>query len=234
MNREQMRDLLRRRLDEPTPDDFTDAMLDDILGMSLGRVQTRIMAYDPSAFVAINRKDLTAGQKFYDNPADYWHTYIVEVKDASSGQYSVVRPMQYVDTLVQTPGAQPVSDGLQRYARFGRKQIALFPVPTQNVADGLQHTYCQHLEMATDESVPDIPIALHLLIVLRGQLIAMGETHEDVKGLLAEIASLEGEIPSYYQRSGDTPETLPIDLGKDQSYGDGGYWRPFSNGIDIR
>jgi hypothetical protein len=232
MNRANARDILRRRLDEPSVEDFSDVQLNELLGIALTRIQTRIMAFDPSAFMAINRKDLTANQKLYENPADYLHTYFVEVKDATTGLYVVAPPMPFTDTLILVQGATPITNGTQRYARFGRKYIALYPVPTANLADGLQHTYCQHLVMADDNSVPDIPLVLHLAVVIRAQIIAIGETHDDAKNVIAELASIEAEIPTYYQRSGDTPDTLPLDLGK--TYGGVDWRNGRTNGVDYR
>lgn len=236
MTRGQMRTLLRRRLQEPDEDQFTDSELNDLLNLALSRLQTVIMTYDPDAFLSMYRKDITLGQKLYETPADFMYVVTVEVLDVPSSNYGQIRPMKYQDTLNTVLGTAPIMPPVaQRYGRFGRKNLFLYPIPTATVADGLQVVYCPTLVMSDDDSVPDLPLVLHMAVVMRAQLYAMDETGDDAKAVQASLGEILAEIPRWYQRSADEPDTLDIDLGKDKLYGN-----PMAgvgalrNGIDAR
>jgi hypothetical protein len=236
MNLLQMRTLLRRRLQEPTADQWSDSDLNDLLNMSLARLQTIIMKYDPDAFLTVFRKDITVSQKYYETPADFLYIMTVEVLDVPSGNYGQIRSMKFQDTLNTVLGTAPIMPPVaQRYGRLGRKNLFLYPIPTATVANGLQITYCPTLVMANDQSVPDLPLVLHMAVVMRAQLYAMDETGEDAKAIQGALAEILSEIPTWYLRSADEPDTLDIDLGKDKLYGN-----PMAgvgalrNGIDAR
>lgn len=220
MTRGTMRSVLRRRLNELTQDNWTDVMLDDLLNTSLAQVQTDVMQVVPQAFVNIWRQDITAGQEFYDKPVGLQYEYLVRLKDTGSGLYFQIRNGDYYQ--LQNRGLSLSTPPQQfntlipetKYAHLGR-HLAINPIPSVTVTNGLEIIGIPTLSMALDTDVPELNLALHMLPVLWANLFALGETQESAAAVTALIDRLTSQIPLYYRQSAGDPVTLQPDIIKD-------------------
>lgn len=192
-----MRTVLRRRIMEASPgDNWTDTVLNDVLNVALADTQKDVMEVDPLAFVNIAQQSLTAGLEFYAKPAGMWYELQVQRLNSAGTRYDDLERRDYV-----VGRAADTESGTSTYALLGR-HIAIHPIPSASVTNGLQIIYVPTLAMSDDADVPEIHLGLHMLIVLRAHRLLSGETGESV----AEVKDLTEEyraaIPSFYKASG--------------------------------
>ncbi len=202
-----MRTLLRRRINEITADQWADGDLNDVLNLGLHQVQKRIMAIDPEAFIYIARAPITALEEFVPKPVGMWYEKAVRLKDSSTGLYGGIEKMDYY--LAET-----LTSGDAVYSHLGRF-LAIHPIPSANVTNGVEILYIPVLSMAVDTDVPDVHIGLHDAIVKAAQLSLLPETGEPFKDLQASLDAELLEIPLYYRQSAGQAPALNPQVPKD-------------------
>lgn len=213
-----LRTILRRRVQEVTAEQWTNAELDELLNLAYGRVATHLLRYNPDAFISIYTKDLTSGDQTYASPPGFLFPMQVRVKDAD-GQYRKAKRKKWADIRKREEDATDTSDEVW-YAQLGRNTIYISPSPTSNVAAGLELTFSgvPTIAVADDTAVPDLPLPLHIGLVYWAEIMAIGEGRESSASVREELNSLLADIPNWYMASGDEPDTLDIDLQKDEDY----------------
>ncbi len=202
-----MRSLLRRRINEVSADNWADADLDDILNFGLHKVQQRIMAVDPEAFIYKARTPVVANEEFIDKPVGMWYEKSVRLLNTASNLYETIEPMDYDLAVLHEDDSERV------YSHLGRF-FALHPIPTTSVAAGFEILYIPTLDMAADSDVPDVKVPLHECIVKAAQLVLMPETGEPYKDLKESLENDLNEIPLYYRVSAGRAPLLRPDVDK--------------------
>ena len=215
MNRTTMRSRLRRRLNEDSPDNWTDDDLNELLGQGLIRLQTLIMRTEPQAFLTSCITDLVQGQSYYLKPGGMIYEVRVETKAAGVGAtYAAIKRGDFDDVandaLAQSGGQ---STPQTRYAHFG-KELFIGPAPSENVSGGLKVFFVPTLSMAVDTDVPQVVLPLHMGIVLYAHLFAIGETGEGRDQIREDLKEILADIPSYYRKTGAEPETIQPQVDK--------------------
>lgn len=215
MNRATMRDMLRKRINEETANDWTDTQLNSLLDVALGQTQRKVLRFNPLAFLAWYRAPITANESFYRRPIGSWWEYCVEVKlTAAATQYTelVKRPYRI---------AREALDSAPVYAKLGTF-LAIYPTPTETVTAGLQVIHTPLLTFPDDDIEVDLHTALHLLVVVRAHKLALANTPETQAHalVLAEIRELEEDMAFLYGRTDLQNEKLwlpPESVGRDDS-----------------
>lgn len=189
-------------------DNWTDGDLNEILDVAVHKLQTRIMAVDPSAFVYIDNTPLVANQEFYPKPNGFWYELVFRILNSSTGLYERVSKRDYEFAESLGTGSGPV------YSHVGR-HFAIRPIPATSVASGIQILYVPTLSMATDAEDLPIHFGLHDAVIKQAQVLLLpetGEAYKEVAGLLAEdILS----IPSYYRQHAGEPDQFNPVVPKD-------------------
>jgi hypothetical protein len=203
-----MREILYRRLSETTPgDSWSIATLNETLNSALAKAQVAVMKVDPMAFVYIANQNIVAGQEFYDKPAGTWFEVQNKLLDSSTGRYNRIKREDYALAGERT------SDTSNRvtYSNVGR-HFAITPVPTTTIVNGLQTLYVPTLSMTTDSDVPDLKLALHMLIPLWAHRFLLGDTEESTSEVNELINAIEQDIPIVYRSSGGDNQQFVLDL----------------------
>jgi hypothetical protein len=208
--RAQLRTWLRRRLQEATPAQWTEAALNDYLNEGLRNVQQHIEKVDPEAFIYIDAADTVASEDLYPFPVNMKSIVLLEYKTSSGAEYAKLP--QRTRRQVRADLASNRTSASPSYALQGR-YFKIAPAPTAAVTDGIQLTYVPALAMGSDSDVPELPVDLHLGIVLSAQLIALGDTAEatDKRAVREELAAVLLSIPIHYRVSNDDAELLAVD-----------------------
>jgi hypothetical protein len=188
MTRSTMRTMLRRVLNEPVEDQFTDISLNDLLHNALLLVEKEVLKVSPQEFAEWELGDITAAKDLYPLPTRFIREYRVELLDAA-GKYNKLDKHEY-DELVD--------DDLEGYALLGR-YICLRPIPNTTRANGLRLVYCPVLTMAEDTDTPAIPDALHLAIVLWAKALACEETGEPTEATRQRITEMLLDLPMWWK-----------------------------------
>ena len=204
MNRGTMRALLRRRLNETTPDLWQDTELNDLLNSGLHLVEKEVLKVDPLAFIHWSDEDIAKTINFYAKPQGFWHEMEVGYKSSSHAiGYKRLEKQDY-NVARERTGGDTV------YCHVGR-YLGIFPTPGADVTDGLRLLWTPSLTMATDADVPDLHFALHMAVVLMSQKYALGETSDDQARVKVELSELLGDISMYYLGSATENERLWLD-----------------------
>lgn len=193
-----MRGVLRRRLNEQTPDNWSDVELNALLDESLFWVQKKIMRVDPAAFMAWSRTSLVANESFYNRPVGSWWEYEVAVKGNPSETTYTPLPRQPYKAIRAFTSDQSET----AYAKVGTF-LAIFPAPTFSITDGLQIIYTPLLTMAVDTDVPAINPALHTMIAVKANQMALQERPESPQlgPVNDELKDLDPDVALVYARS---------------------------------
>lgn len=222
MNQGSMRSMLRRRLQEATAKQWTDANLNIYLNFGLQFIQTAIMAVKPEEFIYISTADHVADDNLIPKPYGLLLIKKIECMYPDDDTYTKVTKDRndIIDALVEED--LDAYSTYYRYAELGR-WIKIWPTPSANNTAGLRMTWVPSLTMAVDADVPDVHINLHEGIVYRAQEIALGDTDEitDPNVLMAVqkiLSVVVLRIPSYYVPSGGEPDEIEVDVDKEAGW----------------
>jgi hypothetical protein len=200
-----MRTWLRRRLQETTADQWSDATLNYYLNEGLHFMQQEIEKLEPEAFIYEDTANIVSAQRLYAWPSNMKREVEVKVKVTSTAtEYTILKRRDR--RTVNNPLVGTQSTQANTYAHQGR-YLLLQATPTANVTDGIWLTYVPVLEMGADSDVPNIPVDIHIGIVLAAQLYAFGDSSgssdkQEVKGELADVII---RLPMHYSVSGGEP-----------------------------
>lgn len=200
MNREGMRNLLRRRLVDDAVLTFDDDVLNDALNQAATFVQADIEQVAPGSFLTITTQSIVADDAIYQKPEGIWSLVELAIKDASTGRYRSLGTPVTLDQLRSLENADG-SSGVTRFGFFG-ESIMLSPTPSASVTAGLRWIFDRSAQMAEDDDVCPIHLGLHQAVVLRAQMLLMpesvGEASKELRTLLAEEM---GRVPVYYRQT---------------------------------
>lgn len=198
------RTLLRRRLQEPTADQWTNAELDTLINLSISYVQKLVQALDPEAFVIATAQNIVSGTRDYDPPTGAWNFIAAEWVGTTEtiGLENIPR----YEILAAAQGE------VQSITRFGKK-LRLTPTPSESVTSGLLVYHVPSLSVAADGDVLPFIDPLHGLVVLRAEKWAIGETGEASDEVQKQIDEEVRLLPLYYQSGASSRVTVDVDKG---------------------
>lgn len=216
MNRGTIRTFQRRILQEETPDQFSNAILDDYINFGYQWVEEQVLEVDPEAFIYIDTADIVAGQRYYAKPVNMLTELFLEYSETPSDENSW-KPLTYTSmTLMKNPTLSryihpelAVSTEKAQYAHAGG-WFYLGWTPPANITDGLQLIHVPSLVMGADTDIPEVHTKLHYAIVLAAAIFALGETPEDTGKLQGMLKGLTEQIPKWYHKTlaGPTPALI--------------------------
>lgn len=203
----QARTLLRRRLQEPTTVQWTDAELTSLINLGVSDVQKVIQGPDPDAYITSADQNIVADQADYDLPTGAWWPVQVGVLDDDGDMVDLGDPITLVEAIEPSDSTSET-----RWVRYGRK-IRLSPTPTESVTNGLRVYFIQSLAASVEGDALPVPDPLHGLVVLYAEKWALGETGEAADAVHKEIDREEARIPMWLRRTGAS-ETIRPDVVK--------------------
>lgn len=225
MNRGVMRTLLRRRLLEPTADQWDNSTLNDLLNVALGLVRKQVRKVDPEFDIRWEYRDTVAGTSFYEKPAGTRGSIEVGLKGAASdADWTALKRAAY--HIARTQG----SDGGETVYCHRGAYIGIFPAPSAAVVDGIQFLHAPSETLAADTDVPRLEESLQYGVVVWAALLAKGESPEDDSKDARELARILGDIPADY---GTLDLSQPMLLQADVADARGMFGRRVANDIDI-
>jgi len=209
MTKLSIRTMLRRVIMEVTPQNWPDAVLDDLINVAYHSTQKEVMKVDPEAFLEWVRRDIVLNKSDYPKPEGSWWPNQVRLKNSTTGKY---------DRLVFKPfdEAETWTDG-NVWSRRGN-YIWIFPTPSANLTDGIEMIHVPTLTLAADTDIPVVPLGLHMAIVYVSKILALGETYQGVDKDRTLIADLMGDLSMYYWKTGGEGYTFQPDIIKPFGY----------------
>lgn len=225
MNRGTQRTLLRRRLLEPTEDQWSDSTLNDLLNIANNLVRKQVRKVDPEFDVRWEYRDTVAGTTFYEKPSGTRGSIEIGLKSsASDSDWTALKRAAYHIARTRT------SDGGETVYCHRGAYIGIFPAPTVSVADGIQFLHAPTETLAADTDVSRLEESLQYAVVVWAALLAKGESPEDDSKDARELARLLGDIPADY---GTLDLSQPMLLQADVADARGMFGRRVANDIDI-
>lgn len=204
----QARTLLRRRLQEPTADQWTDADLTSLLNLGISDVQKLIQGPDPEAYITSADQNIVAGTSDYAFPTGAWWPQSVALYDTVALTYGDLGdPVPWGERVLAVAGDE------SKWSLFGRK-VRISPTPSASVTSGLRIYYIQSLSESVDGNPLPVPDPLHGLVVLYAQEWARGETDEDESPIQKQIDRQIEMIPTWMRRMGGA-DRLTVDSTKE-------------------
>ncbi len=201
------RTILRRRLKDPDGEMFTDDELLALMNQAIMQEQAQVVKVNPDAHLKVYRIS-TTGDRYYDIPEGMMFEVEVGFKDSDDATgYRSLERGNYFDIRALRSG-----DTQDRYARFSNK-IYIGPT-TSSVVDGLQIIGVPSLSVGDWNAELPLHISLHWAIILRTQIMALGETEENVDKLWAELKEVRAIIPDVYMKSGADSDLFRPDVVK--------------------
>lgn len=212
MNLEQMDRMLARRLNDVPGDRWASDDRLEALNQAIYGIQAAINSVNDRAFVWVDNRTVTEGERHYSLPANLSHLFRVEWKGVGDTSYSRLKPRDY---LLQEDerSSDSSSETDPTYARLGDKIILSWDPTAAEAAlsSPIRIVYSPLLSVADPLDVPALHLGLHLLIVVEAQLILLGETGEPPEQVADVHRRLTSRIPLYYDWSSEHQEQLWID-----------------------
>lgn len=207
MNRGSMRTLLRRRLLEPTEDQWSDSVLNDLLNTAISLVRKQVRKVDPEFDIRWEYRDTVAGTTWYEKPSGTRGSIEIGIKKAASDtDWTALERRPY--HVARTTAAGSID---MVYCHRG-VYIGLFPAPTASVADGIQFLHAPTETLAADTDISRLEETLQYAAVCWAALLAKGESPEDDSKDAKELARLLGDIPADYTVDLSQPMLLQADV----------------------
>ena len=224
MNRGAMRTLLRRRVNEPVEDQFSDSFLNEVLNLGLALVRKQARKVDPEFDIRWEYRDTVAGTTWYEKPSGTRGSIEIGVKkSASDTDWTALTRKPYHIAKTYTSDTEMV------YCHRG-VYIGLFPAPSESIADGIQFLHAPTETLADDTDISRLEESLQLAAVCWAALLAKGESPEDDSKDAKELARLLGDIPSDY---GTLDLSQPMLMQPDVADARGMFGRRVPNDIDV-
>jgi len=194
--------VLRRRLQEDTPNHFANSDLDRLMVLGMQEIQKRVLIVQPESFKAEDRADLVAGQDFYEWPAGVFAVKKLATGNPTDG-YSRLSPISLLEAEGGAPGFVP----------WDQKYFQLSPKPDASVVNGLQCIGVPTLTVYDDSEVLPLPISLHMAIVLAAEVFALGDLGEASTRAKEELGPMIESIPGFFLLS-EGPKYFAPDTGR--------------------
>jgi len=205
MNRGQMRDLLRRQLqDVPDVQWPLDSELDAILNTAYVLVQKEIRKVSPTAHQFWDFINTTAGTSWYPLPATFGIRRVSLLNTSTVPNTYGKLPLKDYETIKDVTGTT------YYYAKEGQ-WIGIFPAPPTMI-NGIELVHVPIMEMGDDADVPRIKSPLHIGIVWWAKLLALGETTDATGETKVRLQELLGDIPLWYDVTSDGPEVMRVTI----------------------
>lgn len=203
MIRSEMRDMLRARLQQTTPQvapfAWTDIALNRYLNLGLREVQRKLLAWQPDSFRVEETANLTT-EDLYEWPAGFWKQHEVAIS-ADGVNYTALDRITLSEARSGRAGWVP----------WSATHFLVSPKPTAAVTNGLRVVATEGLSMAGDTDVCPLPDSAHLWAVLEAQKIALpdvGETSN--RELLGDIAKQERDHLAQYTLADEPASIQPV------------------------
>ena len=203
MTKGEMRYVLRRRLQESTPNQWSNADLDRLLSLGVQEGEKRIITIQPEAFKREYRADQVVNQEFYEWPVGTWTAMKVALGTATAG-YGRLDPLSLTQAEAGEVG----------YVPWDSKYFMLSPTPTSSVTAGIQVIVIPTLTMYDDAEVCPLPLFAHMAAVLYGEVFALGDVGEVAAGAHAEVDRIFKEMPGFVQID-NGPKYFAPDTGRE-------------------
>jgi len=204
MIRSTIHTLVRKRLNEASADQWSDADVNTGVDVGYQHVENIILQSDPDAFIKVDRADLVNAQHEYAKPASLINALELSVLDSSTSKYDVIEKASYHDVRDR------VASEDYQWAHYGR-YFYLGPAPDAALTSGLQVKYVPALVLSLDTSVPQISQNYHMAIVLSAVIVLVGETADGVEKFITEREYLFGQLRMTYRRDVGHPSHIQID-----------------------
>jgi hypothetical protein len=199
LTRATIRELVRRRLNEQTADNWTDNVLNTLIDLAYALVLKQVRKVDAEAVLAWDYRDTVAGTNWYEKPSGTRGPVEVGLKKSSADtDWTPLKRVAYHVARDWT--------GDTVYCHRGT-YIGIFPAPTVAVTNGIQMLHAPTDTMAVDTDVPKVEQTLHYAIVVWATLIAKGESPESDTKDATELQRIIGDIPLDYG-SPDISQTI--------------------------
>lgn len=200
MNLLQIRTKARRKLDETSPDLWSNDELDDYINETYKTLWQIMIDLGYRKTLAVDLLSLTADTREVALPSDFIRARLIEhlVGD-------VWIPCTYYeryDTVVgnDSAGAAVVGDYYSFAYSFLGDNLILEPAPIQSETDTLRLTYYfECAELAEDDDEPEFPSLYHSLLVTGCCIQAKGK-EEMIGGGGADIAAFQMEYDALYKK----------------------------------
>jgi len=196
-------DVLRRRLQEDTPNRWSNENLNRLLNLALQETQKRILAIQPEAFKREYRADQVANQEFYEWPAGMWTSKKLATGNPTDG-FVRLSPI----ALIQAESGQA------GFVPWDSRYFMLAPKPSDSVVNGIQCVCVPTLTMAVDTEVLPLPLAMHMAVVLYAEIFALGDVGEASAQAKSELEPIFNSMPSFYVIE-QGPTYLAPDTGRE-------------------
>ena len=204
--RTQLRTWLRRRLQETTAAQWTDATLNDYINEGYREVGDAIKAVDPEWLVYQDSHNIVVDQYLYKVPTNMDSLIELWYRSSNTAEYSRLDWRRRRSMETDTSSSQ-VS-----YSVKG-KYIQISPTPATAVTKGLQLDYVPVPSLGEESAVPELPAGLHRGIVFSAQLLALGDTAEstDKKQVQEELERFLVRAQQFFDTNRDEDEFLTPD-----------------------
>lgn len=218
MTREQIRDQLRREIQDTESVEWTNAELDAIINQAYALVQKEVVKQaGPEAHLFWDYLDLDANVSWYPLPPTF-SVQQVGLKDPQTGEYYEIKPKGYRDIGPRTvwSGAVqvPVGDTTQTYYTIRGQWLGIFPKPAASIVKGIEVLHCPIMSIASgddgDGDSPRTKEPTHLAILLWSKLIALGDTDETTMETRTRLQEMLGDLSSWYNLHGDGGDKFQV------------------------
>lgn len=202
-NRAELRTHLRRRLQELTPAQWSDATLNDYLNLGYQMMQEEIETLYPEAFLYIDTTDVVAAQRAYAPPLNMKSPRRFRLKMGAGEEYTDLSESD-LDLLYPNDYEKQTnrSSHTPLWALEGQ-YFVIDPTPSASIADGIELTYVPTLMMGDDSDVPEMPANVHIGIIVGAQYHALSDTANavDKEATTQEMNRIIARLPRHFKRT---------------------------------
>lgn len=203
MNRTQIIQRVRRRVNEGTAGRFSDLDIAYYMDAAYRELKTKITLIRPEEFIETWRTDIIADRGDYTRLVP--NERALRILDTSTGEYVPIEPADWIQ-LKDWDIRNAFVSGEYRYAHFGQA-YRIRPIPATFIEEGLEVEFLG-LDSVIPTDGPTCPLALEPLIVDRAVILAFDESGEsggEAQGrAIAEWEKVDERVQmAYFEMQGE-------------------------------
>ena len=214
MNRLQIRDLLRKRIQEPEDDSqWSDAELNTLIDLSAQDLQKQLLLKNAQYFATIATTNWVKDTTRIILPGGFVQDLgAVEYKDEASAEYKLATHNTHLNMLSQLPeaGATPEWTILGRW-------LKIVPAPSASVTAGIRLYFSKAITLDEDAAIPPVDLFWHEDIVNRAKRKAYGETEEQSPSADTAVEETRRDIATVHRGPSQGKAVVRVE-GIDKGY----------------
>lgn len=214
MNKGALRTIWRRRVRDTASVEWQDSEADQILNDAYAWVQKEILKVARDSHLSWDTIPTTAGIDAYPLPPTFGIRWLGIKSKSTDTNWTKLEPKEWskIQEFVMPVGAVSQVALTKSYYSVMGQYIVITPIPSVSISDGIRLIHDPIMSMSSNDDLdePRIKTPLHVAIVEKATLIALGDTDETSVQAKERLAELMQDLGQWYNEHSENDDKFVV------------------------